>query len=57
MSPSGHETDGPILSTKVGYEGESGSGSDIVKPTPLTRSGHAQGDANDHAVGGPSIAW
>jgi hypothetical protein len=30
-----HVSDVPILPTKVGYEGQSGSDGDIVKPTRL----------------------
>jgi hypothetical protein len=33
------ETDGPILSTKVGYEGKAEVAPDIVKPTRLTHLG------------------
>jgi hypothetical protein len=33
-----HISEVPILPTKVGYEGQSGSDGDIVKTTRLTRS-------------------
>ena len=35
-----HFSDLPILPENVGWEGESGSGSDIAKPTRMTRTGH-----------------
>jgi len=35
-----HFSDLPILAANVGFEGLSGSASDVAKPTRLTRNGH-----------------
>jgi len=37
-----HQTDMPTPLTNVGYQGKSGSNSDIVKPTRLTQLRHEQ---------------